>query len=117
MSQRILYVDDEVDLLELAQAFFQDEGLAIDIASDPKEAMELLQKKRYDLIISDLRMPEMDGHELMRWARTEAKHTGKCVLVTGSAGDVKNPVYLAYDRLLLKPVDFEALLTVVRELL
>lgn len=66
---RILVVDDMVDLLEPFAALMRLEGAQVDSALSGEEALELLRSHTYDLMISDLGMPYMDGYELIRKVR------------------------------------------------
>ncbi|MDB5884545.1 MAG: signal transduction histidine kinase with CheB and CheR [Polaromonas sp.] len=63
---KILAVDDMIDLLEPFSALLRLEGAQVDIATSGQQALELLETNAYDLLISDLGMPYMDGYELMR---------------------------------------------------
>ncbi|MDD1687728.1 PAS domain S-box protein [Methanoregula sp.] len=66
-----LYVDDEPDLLEIARIFLEKTGdLTIDTCSSPLDAMEKLRSVRYDAIISDYQMPEMDGITFLKTVRS-----------------------------------------------
>lgn len=62
---RILIVEDEQHQRELYAMELQDEGYEIDQASNGKEAVEMVKNNRYDLVIMDIRMPEMDGIEAL----------------------------------------------------
>ena len=65
MGQRILVVDDELDMLMLLQMIIEDNtDYAVETTNNPSEALKLLSQKCYDLVISDLKMPGMDGLEL-----------------------------------------------------
>ena len=66
---RILAVDDMIDLLEPFSALLRLEGAAVDMATSGQQALEMLEKNNYDLLISDLGMPYMDGYELIRKIR------------------------------------------------
>ena len=66
---RILAVDDMVDLLEPFSALLRLEGANVDMAVGGEQALEMLEKNSYDLLISDLGMPYMDGYELIRKIR------------------------------------------------
>ena len=66
---RILVVDDMVELLEPFAALLRLEGAQVDIANGGQQALELLTSHPYDLMISDLGMPYMDGYELIRKVR------------------------------------------------
>lgn len=63
-KRRILVIDDEPSLLNLFRAVVEEMGHEVDIALDARLAMEKLALREYDLILSDMRMPNMDGREL-----------------------------------------------------
>jgi two-component system, response regulator, stage 0 sporulation protein F len=62
---KILIVEDEQHQRELYALELQDEGYSIDQASNGKEAVDLVKTNKYDLVIMDIRMPEMDGIEAL----------------------------------------------------
>jgi len=66
---RILVVDDMVELLEPFAALLRLEGGQVDTANSGQQALEVLTRSAYDLMISDLGMPYMDGYELIRKVR------------------------------------------------
>lgn len=66
---RILLVDDEPNVLAALRRVFRQENYEIVTAPDAKEALELLRKQQFNVIISDFMMPGMDGGELLRQAR------------------------------------------------
>lgn len=65
-SPRLAVVEDEESVRELIGDALADNGYEIDLAADGAEALRLCEKARYDLILSDLRMPKMDGAALYR---------------------------------------------------
>lgn len=117
MNMNILYVDDEKDLLELASSFFEDENVPLDTSHDFHQALELIRNKRYDLIISDVRMPSGSGLELIAKAREEGKFSGKFILVSGDLKSQDEAKKAGCDLMMNKPLDFFALIDSVRELL
>jgi CheY-like chemotaxis protein len=65
MPERILVVDDELDMLMLLRMIIEDNSdYAVETTNNPSEALKILTEKDYDLVISDLKMPGMDGMEL-----------------------------------------------------
>ncbi len=60
----ILVVDDELLIRDLLYDFFQDHGWDITVAESGEKALEILQKKKVDVLLTDLRMPAMDGMAL-----------------------------------------------------
>jgi DNA-binding NtrC family response regulator len=70
MSEKILIVDDEADMRELLELIITDRtSYQVVTVSNPLEVPELLKEGGFDLLISDLRMPQMDGMELLEQAR------------------------------------------------
>ncbi len=66
MAERILIVDDEIDMLELLELIITDRTeYEVVTTNTPLEVPDLLKKKPFDLIITDLRMPDIDGIELI----------------------------------------------------
>ena len=65
----LLIVDDELGMRQFLTHLFQREGHSVRAAENGREAMELLRATPADLIISDVRMPDMNGIELLRAAR------------------------------------------------
>jgi len=65
MSERILVVDDELDMLMLLRMIIEDNSdYAVETTNNPSEGLKMVTEKDYDLVISDLKMPGMDGMEL-----------------------------------------------------
>ena len=66
---RILFVDDEPNILKTLQRMMSLEDFQCDFAGSGSEALALLREKKHDIIVSDMRMPEMNGDELLTQAR------------------------------------------------
>src|SRR5512140_3681880 len=66
MPKSILVVDDEERIRSLLQAYLKQQGFSVEIAANGREALTMAHRERPDLIILDIMMPEMDGHEFMR---------------------------------------------------
>jgi DNA-binding response OmpR family regulator len=71
MSKTILVVDDEERLVSLLKAYLSQEGFRVITARNGREALYLARAEKPDLILLDIMMPEMDGHEFMRMHRKE----------------------------------------------
>jgi PAS domain S-box-containing protein len=65
-TAKILVVDDEPAVLEVIQRILADRGFLVDVASNGIEALNLLDQNSYDLMLSDVKMPHMDGMELLQ---------------------------------------------------
>jgi two-component system response regulator PilR (NtrC family) len=69
MKPRILVVDDEQSIREFLDIMLRKEGYEVTLAEDGEQASDLLKKKSFDMIISDLQMPKMTGLELLKFAK------------------------------------------------
>ena len=65
MKSRILVVDDEVSIREFLDIMLKKEGYEVSLAEDGQKAKELIAKKTFDMVISDLQMPNVTGLELL----------------------------------------------------
>lgn len=65
-TAKILVVDDEPEILAVIQKILLDRGFTVDVAQDGLEALKLLEQSSYDLMLSDVKMPHMDGMELLQ---------------------------------------------------
>lgn len=60
----ILVVDDELLIRDLLYDFFRDQGWNITVADNGQKALDIMQEKQFDVVLTDLRMPSMDGMTL-----------------------------------------------------
>lgn len=73
MEEKILVVDDEEVLRNLASEVLSEEGYQVSLASSGQEALERMKQKTFDLVIADLKMPGMDGMELLKRIKEKDK--------------------------------------------
>ena len=66
MKSKILIVDDEETIRNVLSEHLRPHGYTIEVAGSGQEALKILEKEEFDLIIADVRMPEMDGVELLQ---------------------------------------------------
>ena len=66
-TARVLVVDDEPDILELLELALVRMGLQVERANNVREAMQQLDSKPYNLCLTDMRLPEGDGMEVVRY--------------------------------------------------
>jgi two-component system, response regulator, stage 0 sporulation protein F len=81
---KILVVDDEKDTRELIATVLADEGYSITIADNGENALSLVKSERFDLVITDLKMPVMDGMQFLLEIRRIASTTN-VIMVTAFA--------------------------------
>ncbi len=87
MRARVLILDDEDEVRKLVADVLSSDGYTGDTAHDGPEALSLLDQRRYDLIISDLRLPKLDGPALYEaiWERYRSEEMPRMIFVTDSA--------------------------------
>jgi DNA-binding NtrC family response regulator len=116
MFETILLVEDETNARKGLTQFLQ--GLDYDVmtAANGKEALELFKKEKPDLVISDIKMPEMDGITLLETIRAEAP-SAKVILLTayGSVEDAVKAMKKGAFYYLTKPVNLEELEFLVKK--
>jgi NADH:ubiquinone oxidoreductase subunit E len=81
-APRILIVDDETVVIKSAQRVLQAEGYQVEGAVGGREAIVKIEQNSYDLVFTDLKMPEVDGITLIRWIKKTKPSTG-IVIITG----------------------------------
>ena len=118
--RRILVVDDSLSTREIEKAILESGGYQVDTAKDGIEGLEKLKRNRYDMVLSDIEMPEMDGFTFIRNLRSEQGYASVPVVVVTNLedADLQSRVNAAgADRVLVK-ADFDRgnLLDIVREL-
>ena len=117
---KLLIIDDERGIRNTLKEILADEGHEVEVAENGKQGLEMAQAKAYDLIFSDIKMPELDGLEVLKALKEgdEAIET-PVVMITGH-GDVETAVQAlklgAYD-FLLKPLDLNRILITTKNAL
>ncbi len=89
LQQRVLVVDDEPELADVMREILEGAGYEVATAESGAVALELLAAARFDAIVSDLRMPEMDGAGL--WREVSAKHPSLARSMLFVTGDTLSP--------------------------
>lgn len=90
MLQTILVVEDEAPNLRLISYFLEQQGYFVLQARDGLEAMELMRQFRVDIVLSDLRMPRMDGLALTRHILSRLPSTPVLVMTAYAGEDIKS---------------------------
>ena len=94
-APRILVLDDETMILELCTAVLSAEGYLIDAVSDGNDAIALLDKNKYDAIISDIKMPSLSGskfYEIIK--KNYPELSKKIIFITGDVMNIETKTFL-----------------------
>lgn len=118
MPYSILIADDEINSREGLQKAILEEGRRVDLAADGAEALELIQKRDYDVLISDIRMPNMGGMELLEKTKAVSPNTNVIMLTAyGSIEMAVRAMRLGAYNYLTKPVNLDELDVMLEQVL
>ncbi len=78
--KKVLFVDDEVQILKAIRRIFLDSGFKVYLAQSGQAALAIMRSERMDLIVTDVRMPGLDGLELLKTVRQQYPETVRIVL-------------------------------------
>ncbi len=115
-KKTILVVDDDKSILRTFTRILQKSGYIIDTAETGKEAMEKTENRHYDLALVDIRLPDIDGTELLAKLKKPLQHTVK-IMITGfpSLETGVKALDEGADAYLVKPVKPQELLILLEE--
>ena len=116
--EKILVVDDEQSLREVLSIMLKRAGYAVTSVSDGEEAIEQVQKEIFDLVITDLRMPKVDGMEVLRAVKSASPETVVLIITAFATADsaVEAMKQGAYDYL-TKPFQVDEVQLIIRNAL
>jgi len=120
-SLKILTVDDSMENLQLMKAYFANTSHDIQIADSGQACIDLFKKSDFDLILLDIRMPSMDGHETLKQLRAwEVEHEkSPCPIYALSANalreDIDHALSVGFTGYLTKPIRKATVMDLVSE--
>tara|TARA_Y100000588_G_C13482564_1_gene597469 strand:- start:175 stop:525 length:351 start_codon:yes stop_codon:yes gene_type:complete len=113
MIKKILIVDDEPHILNSMKELLELEDKEVQIAENGKVALELIGKEKFDLIISDAKMPQMNGQELLAEVRRDDTKV-KFIILTGESEFSQEKLKsIGADAVFYKPLDFDILVETI----
>ncbi len=119
MPKNILVIDDEQLVTESIRRLLKKQGYNVTIAESGVEAIEKVKIKEsgFDLIIADIRMPEMDGIEIIKRLREIVRKPTPEILITGYASDesLKQAQELRVADYIYKPFDMREFIEIVKK--
>lgn len=117
---KVLLVDDEAGLREAVEAYLEDSGFTVEVASSASEGWEKLQLSTPDVLISDVMMPQVDGYQFLEQVRSDPRYKSLPVVFLTARGMTSDRIqgYSAgVDAYLPKPFDPEELVAIVSNLI
>jgi len=115
-NARILAVDDDENIRKVIVAILEDEGYTVESVGTAKEAIEKSKRKFYNLALIDIRLPDMEGIELLTKFRETTPRMRK-VIVTGypTLQNAVDAVNKGADAYIVKPFDVKKVLKTIQE--
>ena len=114
----ILVVEDDREICQLYERVLLKQGYQVTTVSNGRQALEAIDHSYFDLILSDIMMPEMNGYELVRELRSGGCNTPVMMITAKDAFDDKRQGFLSgSDDYMVKPVDLEEIVLRVGALL
>ena len=116
-NTNLLVIDDEIELLMTIAEVLKLKFNKVDMASSGKEALERVARERYDVILTDLGMPEMSGWDVAKKVKNVLPNS-KVILVTGWGNQAEEELinHKYVDQILSKPYDLHQLLKVIEQI-
>lgn len=115
-GKKVLILDDEINILEILDDILSLEGFEVTTANNGNDALIKYSNQEFDLIISDIKMPVMNGVEFLKKCQ-EIKEIKKFVFMTGFAEVSEDEaIKLGADKFFMKPLDLDAFVQEISQL-
>ena len=88
--EKILLIDDSKEILETLSEYLRGEGYEVDTSSNGASGILMIEKKFYDIVLTDMMMPGVDGMEVLKYIKANSPES-LCIVLTGY-GTIKNAV-------------------------
>lgn len=115
-SLRILVVEDHGDTRRTLSRLLSHFGHEISAADSKQSALEMIAAKRFDVILSDIGLPDGDGYDVISHAKRQQEITGVALTGFDRDEDIQRGKEAGFDFHLSKPVDFHQLRTVLGQI-
>lgn len=117
MANKILVVDDDLNICELLKLYLENDGYVVFTANDGQEAVEMFQNKTPDLVLLDIMLPKKDGWQVCREIR---KYSNKPIIMLTAKGETFDKVLgleLGADDYITKPFEAKEVLARIKAVL
>jgi two-component system response regulator PilR (NtrC family) len=113
---RILIVDDDESIRKVLSTILDEEGYAVDVADSGKQAIDKSNEEFYNLALVDIRLPDMEGTELLTKMKDTTPKMRK-IIITGypSLQNAVEALNKGADAYIMKPFDMDKVLSTIRE--
>jgi len=116
LNENILVVDDDAEVKKTLSSILLKEGYLVETAENGKQALRASEKSRFDVALIDIKLPDMDGTELLQRLEEKQPHMVK-IVITGfpTLENAMKTVNEGADGYILKPFDIEKLLEMIKK--
>ncbi len=114
--KKILIADDEELIRWSLGKFLEKEGYSVDVVMNGRDALRLLEENNYDVVVTDLKMPDVGGMEILRWLEENEKSPGIIIISTYAPEKlVQETSYTNFLRFINKPFNIADVVNEVKE--
>ncbi|NPA53847.1 MAG: sigma-54-dependent Fis family transcriptional regulator [Aquificae bacterium] len=113
-KRKVLLIDDEENILKIIKKFLEDNSFIVSTAKTKEEALELLQRQNFDIVLSDYRLPDGTGMEILEFYRSR-EPVKPFIMITayGSIDGAVEAMRKGASHYIAKPIDFDDLLKIL----
>jgi CheY-like chemotaxis protein len=109
--KKVLVVDDDKGIRYLLSDILSGNGFQVSMAKDGQESLDCLEKEVFDLVITDIRMPRLDGIEMMKQMKRAGRRE-KIIVMSATPGGLGGDLPQIFEQI-QKPFDFHSFINVV----
>ncbi|HBF42382.1 MAG TPA: hypothetical protein DDW42_01890 [Desulfobacteraceae bacterium] len=109
----VLIIDDEKSVLDILQEILANFGYDVETASGGLEGLRIFERRTFDIVITDIRMPGIDGHNVARQIRKSDRPDTPIIAISGTPWLMDDS---EFDSTICKPFDIQSLLHTIKEL-
>jgi len=117
---RALFIEDDVDIINLTKRMLEGEGIDVDVAMSVKFGIEKIKSSKPDIVLIDLMLPDGDGKEVVKWMKQNKSYSGiPVIVITAKSSEVDKVLLLELgaDDYLTKPFSIKELAARIRAVL
>jgi DNA-binding NtrC family response regulator len=116
LNESILVVDDDAAVRKSLSSILSEEGYLVETVENGKQAIKISEKSRFDIALIDIKLPDMEGTELLHRLKVNQPHMVK-IVITGfpTLENAMETVNEGADGYILKPFDVQKLLEMIRK--
>lgn len=118
MNQKVLVIDDDVPFCEMLKTFLAKKGFEVDNVFNSQDAKQIIDKNYYDIVLTDVRLPDSDGIELLKYIKSKS-FSSQVILMTGYT-EIKtavNAMKLGAFDYVSKPINPDELVLTIKQAL